>query len=130
VSDNHPEKNAAVEAIAVPTHWNSLFRHPVRVLRRIPLTLVLLTLILASGIATQTFARNDFQWLMDRFGWSLTALEHGKVWVLWVGLLFGSKPGHFITILGVGLLGVGALEYHRGTRWAAFGFLKIGRAHV
>jgi hypothetical protein len=104
----------------------ALFHRALSVLRRTPLTIVIFTSILIAGIATQTFARNIWPTLMQMFGWYLPALKAGKLYAPWVGLLFGSRPGHFETILGIGVLGIGALEYRQGTKWAAIGFLLLG----
>jgi hypothetical protein len=94
--------------------------------KRIPLTLMMFIVTLVAGIATQTFARDAWPSLMEHFGWSLIALKQGRLYALWVGLIFSSTPGHFYSILAIGLLGVGALEYRYGTKWAAIGFLLIG----
>lgn len=109
-----------------PRDWRVLLRHPGMLWRSVPLTLAILAVILVAGLSTQTFARGFFPTLMHDFGWSLPALKAGRLYDLWFGLPFGSTPGHFYSVIGIGWFGVGALEYRRGTRWAAIGFLVIG----
>lgn len=106
--------------------WASWGSWLTSILRRIPLTLALFSIILIAGIVTQTITGDAWQSLMQRFGWSLPALKAGKLYAPWAGLIFGSRPGHYQSILAIGLLGVGLLEYHRGTKWAAVGFLLLG----
>jgi phosphatidylglycerol lysyltransferase len=106
--------------------WLSYVRHPANLAKRIPFTLTFITAVLISGLITQTIAREAFPDIMQRFGWDLNALKEGRLYTLWVGLLFSSQVGHFYSLLGIGVVGVGALEFMRGSKWAATGFLVIG----
>lgn len=94
--------------------------------RRIPLTIVLLVIIFIVGMWTGTVARDTWPSLMQRFGWNLPALQQGRFYAPWVGLLFASLPGEHYTMLGMLALGVGTLEYQSGTKVAAAGFLLLG----
>ena len=79
-----------------------------------------------AGIITGTVAKDSWPSLMQNFGFSLPALREGHLYDLWVGLLFASRPGVHVTMLGMLLLGVGTLEYRRGTKSALVGFLLLG----
>lgn len=94
--------------------------------RRIRLTVALFLAILIAGALTATLARGSWPAIMDRFGWDLNALRHGRLYALWAGLLFASTPGEHVSLLGILLLGLGTMEYRRGTRTAAAAFFLLG----
>ena len=97
-----------------------------RLLRRMPLTIILFLGVSITFLITGTVARGAWPWLMERFGWDLNALQEGRLYAPWVGLLFASRPGEHPTMLGMLLLGVGSLEFRRGTKAAAAAFLVLG----
>jgi len=96
------------------------------VLRRIPFTLIMSGLIMAAGLSTQTFLRTSWPKIMEMFGWFLPALKAGEFYAPWVGLLFGSVPGHWQAIFEMVVVGVGILEFRHGIKWALIGFLLLG----
>lgn len=95
-------------------------------LRRLPLTAGLFSLVLLAGVLTGTVLRESFPRLMRWSGWDLPALREGRLYVLWTGLPFSSLPGPRPTMLAILLLGVGTLEYRRGSRATAICFLVLG----
>src|SRR2546426_618696 len=60
--------------------------------RRLPLTCTWSILSLVAGLVTGTVAYDNFPWLIAQFGWSLSALEGGRIYNLWVGLALPGSP--------------------------------------
>lgn len=94
--------------------------------RRAPLTLSLFAVIFFTGIIMGTIRRDAFPHVMATFGWDLPALQAGHFYDLWVGILFASKAGSLLSMPGMLLLGVGSLEYTKGSKIAAIGFFLLG----
>jgi hypothetical protein len=106
--------------------WLFYLKHPCTFIKRIPFTMTFIVVVFIVGIIFQTVARNEFPVIMQKFGWDLVALKAGHLYDLWVGLFFSSQVGHFYSLLGIGVVGVGALEFVKGSKWTALAFLVIG----
>lgn len=94
------------------------FRHVVAVARRLPVTVALVTVLLAVGVASaglwSPFAASP---LHDTVAYGLPALEAGRWWTPVIGTFFVSVPWLYAPIV-VGLAGLGYLEFRRGSRVA------------
>ncbi len=104
----------------------STFRVIIRIFRRIPLTLALFAVILALGILTGTVLIDLWPFLIQHFGWNLTALKEGNFYILWPLLFFATTPGLVLPMMLGLVLGAGALEYFYGTKLTAIIFFIIG----
>jgi hypothetical protein len=109
-----------------PGAWKKYLQHPALFLKRIPFTLTFVIVVLLTGLILQIAAREAFPIIMQKFGWDLNALRAGHFYDLWIGLLFSSQLGHFYTLIGIGVVGVGALEFTQGSKLTALGFLALG----
>jgi hypothetical protein len=106
--------------------WVVYIRHPLIMAKKIPFTLTFVVVVMITGIIMQTIGRDAFPTIMEKFGWDLNALRAGHYYDLWVELLFSSEVGHFYSLLGIGVVGIGALEFVSSTGLTALAFLVIG----
>jgi hypothetical protein len=104
--------------------WDKISPKIVPSLGRVRLTLVMFVVILVVGFIAEGI--DYWPTIVQRYGWDLVTLQQGRIYAAWVGLFFSSVAGDFYGILILLLLTAGVLEYRRGTRLAAFGFLIIG----
>ncbi|MDQ1123910.1 bifunctional lysylphosphatidylglycerol flippase/synthetase MprF [Microbacterium trichothecenolyticum] len=102
---------------------NPTTRHLRGLARRIPATLVLLGILIIAGVLAgglwQPFAESP---LFPSVAYGLPALEAGRWWTPITGALFVDAPWVYIFILPA-LVGMGYLEFRRGSRVAATYFL-------
>jgi hypothetical protein len=103
-----------------------LVQQAVALVRRVPITVAVFVAVLLVGLITES--QEVYYWpvLVQRFGWDLTTLQHGRVYAAWVGLFFSPEPVDFLGILVLLLVTLGPLEFRRGTRLAAVGFFVVG----
>lgn len=98
-------------------------RRVVTVARRLPTTAALIVILLVVGVASgglwQSFASSP---LHPVVAYGLPALEAGRWWTPITGTFFVSEPWLYLPIL-VGLVGLGFLEFRRGSRVAAAYFV-------
>jgi len=108
------------------TLWWGRLPKITNILRRIRLTSSLFVLMLVFSSVTQALGQGYWPFLVHRNGWDLTTIQLGRIYLAWTGLFFATAPLNFYGVLLLLLLSVGVLEYRRGIREAALGFLVIG----
>ncbi|MEO8095723.1 MAG: phosphatidylglycerol lysyltransferase domain-containing protein, partial [Pseudolysinimonas sp.] len=94
-----------------------------RILRRIPFTIVLLLLL---AVAAAISARLPAATLRGTIGIDLQAISHRQWWSLISADFFVDNPAQVIIVLITAALGVGAAEWLMGTGRAILAFLVTG----
>ncbi|KIC58311.1 bifunctional lysylphosphatidylglycerol flippase/synthetase MprF [Microbacterium hominis] len=98
----------------------------IRIVRHLPATLVTVGAILVVGILSQgLWSPFDESAGMDTWAYGLPALEAGRWWTPLTGTFFVAEPWLFVPTL-LGFVGMGLLEYARGTR-VALAYFWIGQ---
>jgi cell division protein FtsW (lipid II flippase) len=110
-------------AIQYRTRW---FSKALALLNRTRITTATFIIILVLGIITESGEQYWGPLLNRTVGWDLASIQSGKLYAAWLGLFFSVEPLDFYGLLLILVLTMGVLEYHRGTRTAAFGFFIIG----
>ncbi|WP_083966721.1 phosphatidylglycerol lysyltransferase domain-containing protein [Demequina globuliformis] len=99
------------EATSTPTM-------PTRVLtwaRSVPVTLIVAAAVLIAGVATGALWQSaEESGLIDTWGWGEQALEEGRWWTIFTGMLIAPTPWMYALILLVFVTGAGYLERHYG----------------
>lgn len=97
-----------------------------RLVRHIPATLLTVAAILVVGVLSQgLWSPFDESTGMDTWAYGLPALEAGRWWTPITGTFFVAEPWLFLPTL-IGFVGMGVLEYARGTR-VALAYFWIGQ---
>ncbi|TGY39190.1 DUF2156 domain-containing protein [Microbacterium laevaniformans] len=98
----------------------------IRIVRHVPATLFTVGAILVVGILSQgLWSPFDESAGMDTWAYGLPALEAGRWWTPLTGTFFVAEPWLFVPTL-IGFVGMGLLEYARGTR-VALAYFWIGQ---
>ncbi|WP_295818622.1 DUF2156 domain-containing protein [uncultured Microbacterium sp.] len=98
----------------------------IRIVRHLPATLFTVGAILVVGILSQgLWSPFDESAGMDTWAYGLPALEAGRWWTPLTGTFFVAEPWLFVPTL-LGFVGMGVLEYARGTR-VALAYFWIGQ---
>ncbi|MDC7803250.1 DUF2156 domain-containing protein [Sphingomonas sp. BLCC-B65] len=98
----------------------------IRIVRHLPATLFTVGAILVVGILSQgLWLPFDESAGMDTWAYGLPALEAGRWWTPLTGTFFVAEPWLFVPTL-LGFVGMGLLEYARGTR-VALAYFWIGQ---
>ena len=96
------------------------------VLRRIPVTLTIVTIVLVVGVIGQgLWSATENQSWYDSVAYGLPALEAGRFWTPITGTFFVASPAVYIPTL-LSFIGVGLLEYGRGSR-VTLAYFGIGQ---
>lgn len=102
-------------------------RGPVlRFVRRLRVTLTLGALLSVAAFLETTVLRRVYPVLKANLGWGFDALRHGRLYAAWTSELFPPRPSWTWIVPWLLLLGVGVLEWRRGSRAAALGYLVLG----
>lgn len=97
-----------------------------RLARHLPVTLTTVLVILVMGVVSQgLWVPFDESAGMDLWAYGLPALEAGRWWTPITGTFFVAEPWLFVPTL-IGFVGMGVLEYARGTR-IALAYFWIGQ---
>lgn len=105
-----PDPAAASVAVADRAHVI------LRVARHLPATLITVLAVLVIGVLSQgLWEPFDESSGMDIWAYGLPALEAGRWWTPVTGTFFVAEPWLFVPTI-IGFIGMGALEYARGTR--------------
>ena len=97
-----------------------------RVVRHMPATLATVFVVLVVGVVSQgLWSPFDESAGMDVWAYGLPALESGRWWTPITGTFFVAEPWLFLPTL-LGFVGMGVLEYARGTR-VALAYFWIGQ---
>lgn len=105
---------------------NTMRRRVPQLARRLPATIMLVGILLATGVATgalwQPFTASD---AFDTLAYGLPALEAGRWWTPITGTFVISAPWLYLVGLPT-LVGMGFLEVRRGTRVAS-AYFAVGQ---
>lgn len=98
----------------------------VRLVRHLPATLLTVAAVLVVGILSQgLWSPFDESAGMDTWAYGLPALEAGRWWTPITGTFFIAEPWLLLPTL-IGFVGMGVLEYARGTR-VALAYFWVGQ---
>src|SRR5690349_9726758 len=110
---------------------NTGWRSARDLMRRVPLTLALLGIMLACAVVSGAWRHSLLaSGLLQRVGYGLPALRAWRLWTLVAGIPFALFPWMLLTIAFIIVIFVGPYEYIAGTARAAIVFLatQIGGA--
>ena len=122
MTETAPAASPAPAAAAASARTHAV----VRLMRHLPATLLTVVAILIVGVLSQgLWEPFDESAGMDVWAYGLPALQAGRWWTPLTGTFFVAEPWLFVpTILG--FIGMGVLEYARGTR-VALAYFWIGQ---
>lgn len=87
------------------------------VVKKIPGTLSVATIILLAGILTKSlWSSVNLDQILNLYGYGIPALAAGKVWTVLTGLVVAPQPYMYATILVTFIVGAGYLEYKVGLK--------------